>query len=238
MKKAASKPPLTYSTMATMRAAAGLGPDYEPSELVRVFWQAPAPDAPPGAPNREKVARWVRWNKSGSAVVQIEQVDARGRFTGRYGADRTFDRADIMGKVAPQDIKRRQVEQAKREEDEHRAARRTAAYAVDQLTEKWGAPGRPHSATVATTRRELGVTQAELAQMLGVHPMTVSKWERGELAPKPWERAMLDAAQRAASRWSELKPMLAAVLKSDGPALALYWMLEAAYGQGAAFTQD
>jgi DNA-binding XRE family transcriptional regulator len=34
---------------------------------------------------------------------------------------------------------------------------------------------------VRRVRQRLGVTQGELAQMLGVHPVTVSKWERGAL---------------------------------------------------------
>jgi transcriptional regulator with XRE-family HTH domain len=32
-------------------------------------------------------------------------------------------------------------------------------------------------------REVLGITQQQLALMLGVHPMTVSRWERGSAAP-------------------------------------------------------
>jgi putative transcriptional regulator len=35
-------------------------------------------------------------------------------------------------------------------------------------------------------RRRLDLTQAQLAQMLGVHAMTVSKWERGDAVPTPY----------------------------------------------------
>jgi len=35
------------------------------------------------------------------------------------------------------------------------------------------------AATVRRIRRGLGLTQVGFAKQLGVHPMTVSKWERG-----------------------------------------------------------
>jgi transcriptional regulator with XRE-family HTH domain len=38
-------------------------------------------------------------------------------------------------------------------------------------------------------REMLGLKQTELAERLGVHPMTVSRWERGAVAiPKPIEQ--------------------------------------------------
>ncbi len=38
---------------------------------------------------------------------------------------------------------------------------------------------------VRDLRREIGLSQAELAKRLGVHPMTVSKWERDVAKPSP-----------------------------------------------------
>jgi transcriptional regulator with XRE-family HTH domain len=32
-------------------------------------------------------------------------------------------------------------------------------------------------------RTKAGLTQSDLAELLGVHPMTVSRWERGEVEP-------------------------------------------------------
>jgi DNA-binding transcriptional regulator YiaG len=34
---------------------------------------------------------------------------------------------------------------------------------------------------VQRLRRRLGLTQVELAERLGVHPLTVSRWERGQV---------------------------------------------------------
>lgn len=49
-------------------------------------------------------------------------------------------------------------------------------------------------------RARLGLSQSELAELVGVHAMTVSKWERGVLAPGAREARLLAAFQAAAER--------------------------------------
>jgi len=49
-------------------------------------------------------------------------------------------------------------------------------------------------------RARLGLSQEELAQLLGVHAMTVSKWERGKLRPGPHEKRLLKSFAAAAER--------------------------------------
>jgi molybdopterin-binding protein len=46
---------------------------------------------------------------------------------------------------------------------------------------------------LATLRSRLGLTQVRLAEVLGVHAMTVSKWERGVLQPMARQRTILRA---------------------------------------------
>jgi len=50
-------------------------------------------------------------------------------------------------------------------------------------------------------RRRLGLSQVELAQRLGVHPLTVSRWERGAV-PMP------KAAGELLKLWSQQTPPL------------------------------
>ncbi len=50
---------------------------------------------------------------------------------------------------------------------------------------------------VSALRRSLGLTQRELAELVGAHPMTVSKWERGVLEPRPAQRVLLADFGRA-----------------------------------------
>lgn len=46
-------------------------------------------------------------------------------------------------------------------------------------------------------RNAIGLTQLEVAQLLDVHPLTVSKWERGILTPSTWQRSLLESFVRA-----------------------------------------
>ena len=47
-------------------------------------------------------------------------------------------------------------------------------------------------------RQRIGLSQAQLADLLGVHAMTVSKWERGVLKPNAHQRRILSALADAA----------------------------------------
>lgn len=54
--------------------------------------------------------------------------------------------------------------------------------------------------TWKNTRTRLGLSQGEIAELLGVHAMTVSKWERGVLAPNDHQREILRALSEAAEK--------------------------------------
>lgn len=45
---------------------------------------------------RTKRARFIRWTRTGMAVVQVEGVTAKGEPTG-FGSPRNFERHDIVG---------------------------------------------------------------------------------------------------------------------------------------------
>jgi DNA-binding transcriptional regulator YiaG len=44
---------------------------------------------------------------------------------------------------------------------------------------------------IRATREALGLSQAQLAEVIGRHAMTVSKWERGALRVRPYDAALL-----------------------------------------------
>ena len=56
------------------------------------------------------------------------------------------------------------------------------------------------SQPLARLRQRLGLSQSAFAQLLGVHAMTVSKWERGVLKPNTHQRRVLQALARAPER--------------------------------------
>ena len=53
---------------------------------------------------------------------------------------------------------------------------------------------------IKTLRKSLGLSQRELAGLLGTHTMTVSKWERGVLSPGDHHRRLLRAFSDAGAR--------------------------------------
>ena len=53
---------------------------------------------------------------------------------------------------------------------------------------------------VRSLRRRAGLTQIGLAELVGVHPITVSKWERGVLEPNRHQVALLRALASPAGR--------------------------------------
>ena len=56
------------------------------------------------------------------------------------------------------------------------------------------------AAAVTEIRKRLGITQVALARLCGVHPMTVSRWERNDLQVGPWHRQLLLALVSAQPR--------------------------------------
>ena len=75
------------------------------------------------------------------------------------------------------------------------------------------------------TRTALGLTQAEFAQLLGVHAMTVSKWERGDASPTPYQLNLFEQFIEGAKQDSEVKRTIKAVLIGFGVAVALALLL-------------
>jgi DNA-binding XRE family transcriptional regulator len=84
------------------------------------------------------------------------------------------------------------------------------------------------SDAIAKVREELGLTQAELAQLVGVHTLTISKWEREVLSPTSHQIALLDAFSRAAKKDPHAGPTAVQLLKMKGVAAALHHLLNSA----------
>lgn len=82
---------------------------------------------------------------------------------------------------------------------------------------------------IADLRKRLGLNQMEFGNLFGVHPMTVSKWERGALSPNNYQLALMqDFAKAAKSK--EVQETIGAVLVGAGIAAALYLLLKNSRG--------
>lgn len=78
---------------------------------------------------------------------------------------------------------------------------------------------------IRNLRNQLGLNQVEFAQLMGVHPVTISKWERDEAFPTPYQNALFDQF-RQASRQEEVRKTLRGVLVGAGVAVALALLLK------------
>lgn len=84
---------------------------------------------------------------------------------------------------------------------------------------------------VRAVRCALEATQVELGALLGVHWVTVSRWERGELDPTPFQAALLEAFGAAARRCPRRTREAVERLPS-GVAPVLAALLSTVYGGG------
>lgn len=82
---------------------------------------------------------------------------------------------------------------------------------------------------IANLRKRLGLNQMEFGNLFGVHPMTVSKWERGTLFPNHYQLALMQEFAEAA-RSKEVRDTIGAVLVGAGIAAALYLLLKHSRG--------
>ncbi|MCU7918117.1 MAG: helix-turn-helix domain-containing protein [Candidatus Thiodiazotropha sp. (ex Dulcina madagascariensis)] len=78
---------------------------------------------------------------------------------------------------------------------------------------------------VLKLRSRLGLSQAQFGNLFGVHPMTVSKWERDILKPTPYQIALMTEFEKSA-RSKEVRDTIGSVLIGAGIAAALFLLLK------------
>jgi putative transcriptional regulator len=81
-----------------------------------------------------------------------------------------------------------------------------------------------NSSEIQSLRKQLGLNQVEFAQLMGVHPITVSKWEGGKAAPTPYQNALFDQFREGAQQ-QDVRDTLKNVLIGAGVALAIALLL-------------
>ena len=82
---------------------------------------------------------------------------------------------------------------------------------------------------ILALRTALGLSQVQFAQLFGVHFMTISKWERGVVAPSPYQTALMGQfAQTAAARQQQAQEVVKNLLVGAGVVAALAWLLNTA----------
>lgn len=83
---------------------------------------------------------------------------------------------------------------------------------------------------IKSLRESLTMNQAQFAQLLGVHPITVSKWEREEAVPTPYQATLLAQFQTGA-RDEKVRNAVLGVLIGLGVAVAIALLLKHLIGK-------
>lgn len=86
-------------------------------------------------------------------------------------------------------------------------------------------------AQIVELRGRAGWTQGQLAQLVGVHAITVSKWERSRLVPTLWQSALMEAFAFALDLDPEVGRRAVAALPSKGSPAAVYEILRVRFAE-------
>ena len=80
-------------------------------------------------------------------------------------------------------------------------------------------------ADIRAIRDRLGLSQTQLGDLTGAHWVTVSRWERGKLAPTKFQEGFLEKFELASRAGPNVAPLLAAELqKPKGVLTGLYYL--------------
>lgn len=82
--------------------------------------------------------------------------------------------------------------------------------------------------SIIALRKSLKLTQQEFAQLFGVHHMTVSKWERGDLKPSGYQLALMTEFREAVKKDGNIPSILSAMLVGSSITNALFMLLHRA----------
>jgi transcriptional regulator with XRE-family HTH domain len=83
---------------------------------------------------------------------------------------------------------------------------------------------------IRRVRKALGLSQANFANLLGIQPVTVSKWERGVTSPTLYQAELIKSFGKAVERKPSVSEMVAGLLVAGGIIVALSALLNAAFG--------
>ena len=86
-----------------------------------------------------------------------------------------------------------------------------------------------NASEITRLRTALGLTQAQLATLLGVHALTLSKWERGVLAPSPYQAALMQSFAQSQQQEPDVGAIVGGVLLAAGVGAALFLLLKPAF---------
>lgn len=83
---------------------------------------------------------------------------------------------------------------------------------------------------IRQVRERLGLSQPEFGQLVGAHWVTVSRWERDELVPTPYQAGLIQRFGEAAQDGKKkLGDQVKTTIVALGAVAALFLLLKAAF---------
>jgi DNA-binding transcriptional regulator YiaG len=86
-----------------------------------------------------------------------------------------------------------------------------------------------HAEIVKDVRVRLKVSQEAFARLLGVHTLTISRWERGIIVPSSYLLALIDVFSVAARKDKTAGKKAMEIYALEGVSKAIYHLLNAAF---------
>jgi transcriptional regulator with XRE-family HTH domain len=80
-------------------------------------------------------------------------------------------------------------------------------------------------AEIRSVREALKLSQSQFAMLLGVHAVTVSRWETGAQSPTPYQTGLIQEFSKAAKRKQAVNN-IATVLVTAGAIAGLFFLLK------------
>lgn len=87
-----------------------------------------------------------------------------------------------------------------------------------------------HGSEIRSTRDALRLSQSQFASLLGVHAVTVSRWETGAQSPTPYQAGLISQFGEAAKKERVVKE-IGTILVTAGAITGLFFLLKWAMEQ-------
>ncbi len=84
---------------------------------------------------------------------------------------------------------------------------------------------------IKTLRKKLNLSQAQFAQLFGVHSITIIRWESGDAFPTDYQKVLMESFEKSAET-QEVRDTIGKVLIGAGIVAALLLLLGTAIAKG------
>ena len=86
-------------------------------------------------------------------------------------------------------------------------------------------------AEIKTLRKRLNLSQAQFAQLFGIHSITIIRWESGDAVPTDYQNVLMERFEKTAEN-KEVRETIGKVLIGTGIVAALLLLLGTAIVKG------